>query len=64
MLKILCLLIFLANLFLFMWEYRSGAFSQPESVQTKIALKGKESIVLWDERKAPQSPAGKTDGSN
>ncbi|MBK8814022.1 MAG: hypothetical protein IPN42_00165 [Methylococcaceae bacterium] len=51
MMKILCLLIILANVCVLLWEYRSGAFTQhKESHQQEIAT-GKESIMLWDEVK-------------
>ena len=49
MMKILCLLIFLANLCVLLWEYRSGAFTQYKDSRQHEITTGKESIVLWDE---------------
>ncbi len=51
MMKILCILVVLANLFLLMWEYRSGAFTQKKSSQEQHLIIGKEPIILLDEVK-------------
>lgn len=49
--KILCILVVLANIFLLMWEYRSGAFAQHQPNQEQHLNNGKEQIILWDETK-------------
>jgi hypothetical protein len=46
--KILFFLILIANLALFLWEYRAGAFTQPETV----VMEG-EPIFLVGEDKRP-----------
>jgi hypothetical protein len=54
--KILCLLVLLANIFLLMWEYRSGAFTAHKEKPEQQAIKGKEQILLLRElKKEPHS---------
>jgi hypothetical protein len=54
--KILCLLVALANIFLFMWEYRNGAFIEPKANAGQTIFAGKEQIVLLRElKKEPPS---------
>lgn len=64
MLKVLSLLIILANLLLLMWEYRSGAFTPAIKEHTQIVFPGKESIVLWNELNNRKPSAENSDGSN
>jgi hypothetical protein len=54
--KILCLLIVLANIFLLMWEYRAGAFTDRKTSQEQPALAGKEQILLVGEQIKPSQP--------
>jgi hypothetical protein len=49
--KILCLLVLLANIFLLMWEYRSGAFTVHKGNPEQQVIKGKEQILLLRELK-------------
>lgn len=50
MMKILCLLVILANISLFMWEYRTGAFAErKEESPVRQDTMGREPIVLLDE---------------
>ncbi|MEQ1543476.1 hypothetical protein [Methyloglobulus sp.] len=49
--KILCLLVLLANIFLLTWEYRSGALTTHKESPEEQALKGKEQILLIRELK-------------
>ncbi|MDD2723720.1 MAG: hypothetical protein PHH59_06825 [Methylovulum sp.] len=44
--KILCFVIVLANLVLFLWEYRSGAF-----VQTETVMEGEPILLVGEEKK-------------
>jgi hypothetical protein len=54
--KILCLLVALANIFLFAWEYRSGAFlSHNKSIEQPL-ISGKEPIILLSELKKRPPP--------
>ena len=54
--KILCLLVILANIFLLMWEYRNGAFSAHKENPGQHLIYGKEQIFLLHElNKEPQS---------
>ncbi|MEQ1557649.1 MAG: hypothetical protein ABL933_01750 [Methyloglobulus sp.] len=43
--KILCLLVILANLFLLMWEYKSGAFTTHKNSGEEV-IQGQELIRL------------------
>ncbi len=55
--KILCLLVVLANIFVLMWEYRNGAFIDRKASEGQPATYGKDQIVLLGEqKKGPQSP--------
>jgi hypothetical protein len=47
--KVLCLSLFLANLSLILWEYRSGAFTKQTENQMHYAIAGKEQIFLAHE---------------
>ncbi len=49
--KILCLLVLLANIFLLIWEYRGGAFTAHKENPEQGAVKGKEDILLLRELK-------------
>jgi hypothetical protein len=49
--KILCLLVILANIFLLMWEYRNGAFTAQKENLEQHAIIGKEQIFLVHELK-------------
>ncbi len=49
MMKILCLLVFLANIFLLLWEYRSGHFTQHQKNQPLQTQNWGEPIKLMDE---------------
>lgn len=51
MMKILCLLVVLANIFLLMLEYRSGAFTADKKNAEQQIIKGKEQILLLRELK-------------
>jgi hypothetical protein len=54
--KILCLLVLLANIFLLMLEYRNGAFTSHKENSEQHAIKGKEQILLLRElKKKPHS---------
>jgi hypothetical protein len=54
--KILCLLVALANIFLFMWEYRNGAFVEPKTNAGQTAIIEKEQIILLQELKKEPQP--------
>jgi hypothetical protein len=54
--KILCLLVLIANIFLLMWEYRSGAFTAPKKTPEQQLIKGKEQIYLLSELKKKPQP--------
>jgi hypothetical protein len=54
--KILCLLILLANIFLLMWEYRSGTFTTDKKNSEQQIIKGKEQILLLRELKKEPQP--------
>ena len=45
----LCLLVLLANIFLLLWEYRTGAFSSTTNASEQQVLQGNEPIVLLEE---------------
>lgn len=49
--KILCLFVILANIFLLMWEYRNGAFTARKETLEQHAIIGKEQIFLVRELK-------------
>lgn len=51
MMKILCLLVVLANIFLLMLEYRSGAFTVDKKNAEQQIITGKEQILLLRELK-------------
>lgn len=56
--KTLCLTVILANIFLLMWEYRSGGFTENKVSPEQHATYGKEQIFLLHElKKQPQPPA-------
>jgi hypothetical protein len=57
--KILCLLVVLANIFVFFWEYRSGAFLTKQATEQPL-IEGKEAIVLVQELKKPPTPTTST----
>jgi hypothetical protein len=50
--KILCLLVVLANILLFMWEYRSGAFLTHGKDIEQPLISGAEPIILLGELKS------------
>lgn len=58
MMKILCLLIILANICVFLWEYRQGAFSAQPKLAEQMTLPGTEPIILIDEN--PENSANHT----
>lgn len=47
--KILCLLVVLANIFLLLWEYRAGAFTIRKDNVELQAINGREPILLAHE---------------
>jgi hypothetical protein len=49
--KILCLLVILANIFLLTWEYKNGTFLSRKENPEQHAIKGKETILLLHELK-------------
>jgi hypothetical protein len=49
--KILCLLVILANIFLFLWEYRTGALTTRKENPEQLAINGREPILLLQELK-------------
>lgn len=51
MMKILCLLVILANIFLLIWEYSFGETNASKATQEQTAIIGKEPIVLSHEQK-------------
>jgi hypothetical protein len=51
MMKILCLFVLIANIFLLMWEYRGGAFATHKKNPEQQVIKGKEQILLLRELK-------------
>lgn len=54
--KILCLLVILANIFLLMSEYRNGNFTAHKTKPGQHAIYGKDQILLSHElKKEPQS---------
>lgn len=54
--KILCLLVILANIFLLMWEYRSGAFTAHNEKPEQQTSYGQDQILLLHElKKQPHS---------
>jgi hypothetical protein len=54
--KILCLLVLLANILLLMWEYRSGAFTAHKENTEQHVIYGKEQIFLVHELKKEPHP--------
>ncbi len=50
MMKILCLLVILANLYVLLWEYRQGAFSAPPKQTAQLTVTGTEPIILLNEK--------------
>lgn len=59
--KILCLLVILANIFLLMSEYRNGNFTAHKTRPEQHAIYGKEQILLVHElKKEPHSSLPKT----
>jgi hypothetical protein len=55
--KALCLTVILANIFLLLWEYRSGGVTENKASQEQRAIYGKEEIFLLNElKKLPQVP--------
>jgi hypothetical protein len=49
--KILCLIVILANICLFMWEYRNGAFNADNRKLEQQLIESKEQILLLQELK-------------
>jgi hypothetical protein len=49
--KILCLIVILADICLFMWEYRNGAFNVDNRKLEQQLIQGKEQILLLQELK-------------
>jgi hypothetical protein len=47
--KQLCLLLILANVFLFLWEYREGGFNAVKVTSTQVKTPGVETILLANE---------------
>lgn len=56
--KMLCLLVILTNIFVFLWEYRSGALMPTKETSEQSLAKGKEQIFLISETK-DKSESGK-----
>lgn len=54
--KILCLIIFSANICVLIWEYRSGAFTSQANIPEQHVLAGKEQIFLVTELKNKPQP--------
>jgi hypothetical protein len=54
--KILYLLIILANIFVFLWEYRNGAFTDKSTSQAQAAVYN-EKIILLSEQIQQLQPA-------
>ena len=62
--KILCLLLTLANISLFIWEYRNGAFTDSKTTSEQSNIVGKEPILLASEMKAAPQPASPETNQN
>lgn len=54
--KILCLIVILANIVLLMWEYRNGAFDARKATPEQAAIVGTEQIILSHEQKKESQP--------
>ncbi|MEQ1740051.1 MAG: hypothetical protein ABL884_09090 [Methyloglobulus sp.] len=49
--KILCLIVILANICLFMWEYRNGAFNADNTKPEQQLIQSTEQILLIEDLK-------------
>lgn len=54
--KILCLIVILANIVLLLLEYRDGAFVSQKAITGQTAMVGTEQILLSHEQKKESQP--------